>query len=248
MWERGIYQNEIIPLAKLSRQAVYNHLKKLTEEGRIMKSRGMYVVTQTDDDIFFILMFEAHLDRWLKKMFTPNAKRKRDNSMFVTRNGENAEIVEKNISDFANIIGAFIIYVLLVSKMPILERTVEDEKREYLIRDVVQGPIFLENILYGFSNFLLGIAQKEPYEVLNKKVYDNFINAFMKVFPNLYADLEQQWKTFAHRFFHEPLQSTQKSIEEDKDCKHKMEKRYMFNFGDYLECNICHIRSPLNKF
>ena len=120
----------------------------------------MYVVTQTDDDIFFILMFEAHLDRWLKKMFTPNAKRKRDNSMFVTRNGENAEIVEKNISDFANIIGAFIIYVLLVSKMPILERTVEDEKREYLIRDVVQGPIFLENILYGFSNFLLGIVSK----------------------------------------------------------------------------------------
>ena len=47
VWERGIYQNEIIPLAKLSRQAVYNHLKKLTEEGRIMKSRG-YVRCHTN--------------------------------------------------------------------------------------------------------------------------------------------------------------------------------------------------------
>ena len=90
------------------------------------------------------------------------------------------------------------------------------------------------------------MSQKEPYEVLSKKVYDNLVNAFRRVYPSLYEDLEQRWKTFANRFVKESSQSTQ-NAENVKECKHRMEKLHMFNFGEYLECDICHVRSLVNN-
>lgn len=93
--------------------------------------------------------------------------------------------------------------------------------------------VFLQNILFGFNNYFLRMSQKEPYEVLKKKVYDNLTNAFRKVYPSLYEDLEQQWNTFANRFIQESSRYTQND-ENVKVCKHRMGKHYMFNYGEYL--------------
>jgi hypothetical protein len=240
VWEGGIYQHELIKEANLSRQAVYNHLKGLIKERKIMESRGKYVVTQTDDDIFFILLFEAHLDRWLRKMLTLD-------ETFTTQRNKETDFIEKNISDFANILGAFVIYVLLAGKQPIHERALENEKRQYLIRDIIQGRSFLENILYGFNNYFLRMSQKEPYEVMKKKVYDNLVEGFMRVYPNFHADLEGRWRAFAQDFIQKSRQSTPETDKNVKKCKHRTEKHYMFNFGEYLECNICHVRFPMTN-
>lgn len=136
-----------------------------------MNFRGQYVVTQTDDDVFFILMFEALLDRWLKTIFTSDGSLVKDSSIFRIRKG--ADCSEKRIFEFANVIGAFIIYLLFIGKQPTPERTLEIERREYLLRDIIQGRIFLENILYG--KYFFGISKKGPYEEMNKKKYSDIV-------------------------------------------------------------------------
>ena len=90
------------------------------------------------------------------------------------------------------------------------------------------------------------MSQKEPYEVLTKKVYDNLVKAFTRVYPSLYTDLEQQWKTYATHFIQESPQSIPDTVNL-KECKHQMEKHYMFNFGEYLECDVCHAKSSLKN-
>lgn len=243
IWEGGVYQHELIKETKLSRTAVHNHLRTLTKEQKVMNSRGQYVVTQTDDDIFFILMFEAHLDRWLKTVITSDESLMKHSSIFKMREIQGADSKEKRIFEFANVIGAFIIYLLFIGKQPVPEWNLEYEKREYLIRDIIQGRIFLENILYGFSNYFLGISKKGPYEEMNKKKYDNIVDAFTMVYPDLYTSLDQQWKTFAQNYLREQLQSLQNAVKTKEDCKHDMENHYMFNFGEYLECRKCHTRN-----
>jgi hypothetical protein len=242
IWGEGIYQHQLIKEANLSRTAVNNHLKTLTNEQKIMNSRGRYVVTRTDDDIFFILMFEAHLDRWLKTIFTSDGSLMKNSSMFKMRKGQDTDCKERRIFEFANVVGAFIIYLVFIGKQPLPERTLESEKREYLIRDIIQGRILLENILYGFNNYFLGISKKGPYEEMNRKKYGEIVDAFKKVYPDLYTSLDQQWKTFGQNYLREQSESLQKAVKTKEDCKHDMENQYMFNFGEYLECSRCHTR------
>lgn len=234
VFEKGVYQHEIIKQTRLSRQTVYAILKKLTAEKKIMKSQGKYIITESDEDIFFILMFEAHLDRWLNRMLIANHQEKRFSSSL--ENSNDTDSMQKRIFKFANVIGVFIIYLLVTGKRPTTEYNLEYEKREYLIRDIVQGRIFLENVLLGFNNYLLRKTNNKLYEEMNKNDFDKLSKAFMKVYPELYTDLEQRWKTLAQHYIHELPTNI-----DFKNCKHKWEKHYIFNFGEYYQCINCYM-------
>jgi hypothetical protein len=150
------------------------------------------------------------------------------------------DLTENNIFTFANMIGAFITYVIIESKRP-NQQSIENIQRRQLTRDMLDVSISLEDILYGFQNYLTSNRNDNMmYDDMTKDGFERVAQAFKKVYPSMFMRLEEDWKAFTSFIGKSPLDN------KHKYCDHKWDEHYMYKFGKYYECSKCHVAADLD--
>jgi hypothetical protein len=107
---------------------------------------------------------------------------------------------------------------------------------------MIDVAISLEDILYGFQNYLTSSHNiKRMYDEMTKDDFEKVSEAFKKVYPSIFMHLEEDWKTFCTSFIEKPPLDNKY-----KHCDHKWDEHYMYKFGKYYECSKCHVAADLD--
>jgi hypothetical protein len=236
----GIFQTKITEKSGLTRQTVFKTLKKLMAEDKIDCSNRKYYAKEDVESYFSNNLFAAYLNDQFKSMMTIKKLPKEGLAFAIGKFTAN-DLAEKNIFTFANVIGAFIIYVLIESKRP-NQQNIENIERRQLTRHMIDVAVSLEDILYGFQNYLTSNHNNNTmYDEMTKDDFAKVYQAFNKVYPSMFMHLEEDWKTFCTSFI-ETLPLDNKY----KHCDHKWDEHYMYKFGKYYECSKCHVAADLD--
>jgi hypothetical protein len=175
---KGVYQHEIIQHTKLSRQTVYTILRRLINEKKVHLQNRQYFVEDTVLNSvlqFGMVMEEAcgligHPHRFigsriekvdLKKegyyhyvnRFSNRVSGPSVSSKFCKAEFKQDDLFERYIFEFANRIGAFIIYLLIESMRPSKYNTIPSDKRSSLIPRLIDRSIRSHNMYESFSDF-----------------------------------------------------------------------------------------------
>jgi len=155
------------------------------------------------------------------------------------------ESLEKCLFEFANRIGAYIMYIFLQSLHPLQESKLSDNDRGELCKIMLEKAIKIEDLFSMFRDLMtdLGLTGCKliPYSGQYEKLFelsdDNFktiSKGLQNVYPNIYIGLENfclhtTWNSLA-------LDTTTLS----PDCDHQWEKRNAFKYGSFYYCKKCH--------
>lgn len=235
----GISQTKIREKSGLSRPTVSKTLKKLIAENKINCSKRKYYAEEDVESYFSNNLFAAYLKDQFKSMMTIKKLPKEGLALAIGKFTAN-DLAEKNIFTFANVIGAFITYVLIESKRP-SQYNIESIERRQLTRDMIDVAISLENILYGFQSYFTSNHNNNTmYDEMTKHDFEKVSQAFKKVYPSMFMYLEEDWKTFTSFIEKPPFDNRY------KHCDHKWDEHYMYKFGKYYECSKCHVAADLD--
>jgi DNA-binding transcriptional regulator LsrR (DeoR family) len=117
-YKGGLYQTEITEKSNsLSRQTVSKTLKKLIKENKIYCSNRKYYANEDVENYFSNELFAGYLEDHLRSLMTIKKLPKEGLVLTIGKITDN-DLVEKNVFTFANMIGAFITYVINESKRP----------------------------------------------------------------------------------------------------------------------------------
>jgi hypothetical protein len=157
------------------------------------------------------------------------------NTRFSSENPMNQSIFE-----FANLVGAFITYILVESLHP-TENTLPTEKREDLALFFLERSISIDKILAEFKKrFDVNKNEKLSNEI-NKSDYERISNAFKEVYPHPYDLLEKGYLEGFRKFL---LYRTLYTLVHTK-CVHQWEEVYVHKVGVQYLCTKCHNLVPV---
>lgn len=240
----GITQPEIIEIIErlsirhkgLSRQTVSKILKKLKKEAELSK-KGRKYFPLNDDAVNMnilaasinvklrgILLSDEHIDR-ISNKFYPGHRRTRDSSA-------------KCIFEFANLLGASMIYLLIESMRPgeVSQKYKEDIN---IVEHLIKNSLPLDELVIKFRSRLGIRTGRTIYGTasldLNNQDFIRLSQEFRKVYPHLYRELEEGWQSMSRLIL-----APRNDNEQISD--HEWHKRYLYRYGEYYECRNCYLR------
>ena len=141
----------------------------------------------------------------------------------------------KYIFEYANRIGAYMMYVFIESLRS--RRNVKsDDVRSILTEQFLTQAVPLMDLL---QHFLLNIpiidaTEKRSYE-LNDSALEKVLKSYKDLYPNTYKTIEDGYQNFANI-----LHSTDdQAIENSKNCLHDWKERYVHKIGYRYFCPKC---------
>ena len=154
--------------------------------------------------------------------------------------------LERSLFEFANRIGAYIMYIFLQSLHPLQESKISDEDRGELCKIMLEKAINTDDLFTFFRDLLtqLGLtgcnSDSNEHEKLFQLSDNNFktiSKGLQNVYPNIYTGLENYW-----------LHASWNSLALDTatlspTCGHQWEKRNAFKYGSFYYCKKCHKES-----
>jgi len=200
---------------------VYNLLKELIIEDRVFKSKRKYFLNLFFDDGWSV--FTRFLQEFLLRqedIIFPQQKFYSNRHIFSSD-------LENEIYNFGNIIGAFIMYVLIESLRP-NQRMIRRESRDQIWESFLQKAVFLPYLLQRFWEQLP--EKLDFYRIIiggDNTSFDKLYNAYNNVYPN--------FSEFADNKFKEYLSS----VKPFKFCDHEWLKVKVHKIGDRYECRKC---------
>ena len=135
--------------------------------------------------------------------------------------------LENEIHNFGNIIGAFIMYVLIESLIP-NERMIRRETRDRIWESFLQKAVFLPYLLQRFREQLP--ENMDFYRIIiggDNTSFDKLYNAYNNVYPNFSEFTDNRFKEYVS------------SVKPFKSCDHEWHKVKVHKIGDRHECRKC---------
>ena len=177
----------------------------------------------------------------MRMMLGPVTSAKYCNTSFSPKDS-----LERSLFEFANRIGAYIMYIFLQSLHPLQESKISDEDRGELCKIMLEKAINAEDLFTFFRDLLtqLGLtgcnSDSNEHEKLFQLTDNNFktiSKGLQNVYPNIYVGLENyclhaSWNSLA-------LDTATLS----PTCNHQWEKRDAFKYGSFYYCKKCHKES-----
>ena len=237
----GVYQHELIDKTKLSRQTVYTLLKKLLNEDKIFNRNKQYFVE--DSVLNSILLFGMIMEDAIGDI-GQLVSRSSASSKYCKQKFANQNHIEKSIFEFANDIGAFIVYILIEAMRPSDNNTIPKDKKKSLVPRLIDRSIRSHKMYEAFSEYFKDfISDKQNAEQihdycyimecfeLKEEYYKKVIAAFKNIYPIIYDTLEKRWSDYIKLSlcFRTPR------------CNHKWEEIQVYRFGKskYVGCCRC---------
>lgn len=231
----GIRLYEIKQKTPFTRQTISTHLKKLHKEKLVRKDKEKRYYPTNDDDINVSLLSASitnHLWRTISSLSSENRSQKllNTNKFCKCRFGK-FEDRERMIFEFANAIGAIIVYIFIES-MRENEISTVYRNNINLGAKLIMSSIPFEEISKRFIQLIYknNIFPPSDSEIYPDKIYDSYKNAY----PDAYSSLEEKLREI-HQIVLKP-----KTHSQHKDCRnHRWHERHLYRYGKFYECSRC---------
>jgi len=159
-----------------------------------------------------------------------------------------SKLLERNLFEFSNRIGAYIAYIFLQALYPIKNSKLNNQDRKILANTMIEKSIILNDFFESFKELLtvLGVTDwdletneyEKQYE-LSRGSYDTYSNVMKSIYPNLYIAFENWW--FHTGIFSSAIYNKRKIT---SDCSHEWQKIHPFKFPHSLNmCSKCQMAS-----
>lgn len=234
----------------ISRQSVNTHLNYLVAEGQIKKTRkGRYLASEIFDDIVydgwsyfedflnihhpFIVQNRKILDlQGLANIITNLSKKNSNRPIWST---------EKFCFEFANRLGAYILYVFiesLRSRRNVFSKNVRSVLTEQFLKEAIPLMDLLNDFLLNLPIDAKDIGYYELSQVTLKQLSETYQN----LYPNMAKSLDDGYKGFCD------ILITDHRVTKNSKCSHNWEKIYVHKMGGRYLCRKCDIiiKSPEN--
>jgi hypothetical protein len=241
---KGVTQPEIIDNIaklnisheKLSRQTVSKLLGSLMEDAKVTR-RGRRYFPLNDDAVnmnVFALSINAKLRGMLLSDDLINIILNKFRSDHLLTHDPNA----KFIFEFANLLGASMIYLLIEGMRP--EEVSSKYKEDINVFDhFIRNSLPLDEIVLKLRRKLLR-TERTAYGAaslnLDSDDFRKLSREFRKVYPDLYMELEEGLQSMSQ------LILTPRNDKRQISCNHKWHRRYLYRYGKYYECRNCSLR------
>ncbi len=233
---RGAYQQEIVKECerggqRLSRQTISKILKILVSEHKINKTSNMYFSLR-DEYFDYVFYFPTFINIFLERMM----QRKEDLENIINGEFSNASFknpAEKSIFQFASLIGAVILYVLIESKR-LSEMEINPKKAAELTDFLLEDMLPLRRIFEVFGYFFGGLPLDKPYKKMRGGDFNKISKAFKNRYPKIYEKLEKDWE-----FYSTSMLQSKPHYSKHKNCQHNWKEEQQFKFGKYEQCVYC---------
>jgi predicted transcriptional regulator len=180
----------------------------------------------------------------------------------VSKSVSKVKITKGNINsiylfEFANRIGAYIIYLFIESMRPVnfnMKESTEElqlQRRHILSQHLLQIAINLEQMFSIFHNLLYNTNQtKKSYPPITKhkplffelkeENYNKISKAFKKVYPGIYDGLERYWQDTTRLWLINQIESKESFSGKKINCNHSWNRVHIFKLkGEYYHCRRC---------
>jgi hypothetical protein len=241
----GITQPEIIDtIAKLSisheelsRQTVSKLLGKLKKETKLSKRGRKYF--PLNDDAVNLNIFALSINATLRKMLLSDDPIDIISIRICPDHLLTHDPHAKYIFEFANLLGASMMYLLIEGMRPgeVSSKYKEDiNVFDHLIRNSLP----LDEIVLKLRRKLHIHIKRTKYGTaslnLDNDDFRKLSREFRKVYPHVYKELEEGWQSMSQ------LILTPRNDKRQISCIHKWHRRYLYRYGEYYECRNCSLR------
>lgn len=236
----GVHVDEIVKHVHVSRMTVTTHLNDLVSEDKIRKTRrGTYLPKEIFDDLFY--------DGWsyLEDYLTLRCSYVVSDVDILDMEGlaeivrgllKNDKITMKEfIFEFANRIGAYILYVFIESLRT--RRNVKSEGVRFALTEkFLKEAIPLMDLLREFLYSLPIDSKEKGYYELNQGTFNKLSEVYNDLYPNIAKSIEENYQLFCNSLFQSVNDYV---IKRNSNCSHKWEKILIHKIGDLYRCRIC---------
>jgi hypothetical protein len=218
------------------------HLKVLVAEDKPTKTkRGTYLPTEIFDDMVFDgwSYFEDYLNT--KHFYIVHNRNILDLQglgniiLNLLKNGSNRPeaSLEKYIFEFANRIGAYLVYIFIESFRS-HRNDKSDDVRSVLTEHFLKEALPLMDLLADFLLSLPINATEKGYYKLNEGAFKKISQVYENLYPNMTKSIEGGYRTVCDVLF-----PRNDEIKENNNCSHKWKKKYVHKIGDRYLCRKC---------
>ena len=231
----GIRLYEIKQKSSFTRQTISAHLKKLHKENLVRKDKEKRYFPTNDDDINVSLL-SASIANHLWRTMSLLSSRNRSETLLNANKFCNCKFGklndrERTIFEFANAIGAIIVYIFIES-MRKDEISTFYRDNVNLVERLIMGSVPFEEISKKFIQLMYNKSNFSPGD--SKINLDKILDSYKNAYPDSYSGLENKLKEIHH------LVLKPKSHSQHKDCKyHTWHERYLYRYGKFYECHRC---------
>lgn len=241
----GITQPEIIDSMakisinhkKLSRQTVSKLLGRLLEEAKLSRRGRKYF--PLSDDAVNMNIFAASINVKLRGILLSDDPINIISNKFCPNHLPTDDPNAKCIFEFANLLGASMIYLLIEAMRP---GEVSSKYKEgiNIFDHLIRNSLPLDEIILKLRHSLHIHTKHTTFGTaslnLDNEDFRKLSREFRKVYPDLYTELEEGWQSMSQ------LMLTAKNDKRRTSCTHKWHRRYLYRYGEYYECRNCTLR------
>lgn len=206
----------------VTNKTVYNLLKELIIEDRAFESKRKYFLNLFFDDGWSV--FAGFLEEFLLRQHSlaelPLQKVRSNGNIF-------SDDLENEIHNFGNIIGVFIMYVMIESLRP-NKRMIGREARDQIWLNFLQKAVYMPYILDRFKEQLP--ESIDFYRIIfgsDNVSFEKLYNAYNNVYPGFSEFMNNSFKNYVN------------SVEPFEACDHEWRKVKVHKIGDRHECRKC---------
>jgi hypothetical protein len=133
--------------------------------------------------------------------------------------------LENEIFNFGNMIGAFVMYVLVESLRPNEKATAED--RYVILKKFLQDAVDMTFIFFLFEKILPQDSTNLLMMGFDNKLLEKIIDAYNNVYPGFSESLDYGFKVYVDNFV------------ANESCDHEWHEVRIHKLGEYLKCKKC---------
>jgi DNA-binding transcriptional ArsR family regulator len=222
---------------KLSRQTISEHLKKLKKEGKISQKGRKYF--PLNDDAVNMNIFSASINAKLRGILLSDEPINMISNKFYPGRIRTHDLSAKYIYEFANLLGASIIYLLIENMRP-EEVSLKYREDMNIVEHLIKNSLPMDELVIKFRDRLGIDTRRTKYGTasldLNNQNFIRLSREFRKVYPQLYRELEDGWQSMTR------LILTPRNNKKQISCDHQWHKRYLYRHVEYYECRNCYLR------
>lgn len=236
----GVHVNEIVEHVPVSRMTTTTHLKELVRQDEIKQTRrGTYLPKEIFDDLIYDgwSYLEDYLNTRCSDVISDmNVLDLDDLRETVTELSKNDKSTMKEfIFEFANKIGAYILYVFIESLRS--RRNVKSEGVRFVLTEqFLKEVIPMMELLKEFIDSLPIKTSEKGYYELKQSTFNKLSEVYNDLYPDITKSIEEGYQLYCNSLF----QSVNRHVIKRKpNCSHKWEKMLIHKIGDRYRCQIC---------
>jgi hypothetical protein len=227
---KGITAEEIVnrlasrkPPINLTDRSVYRLLEQLITEDKVYRSKSKKKYFLKD---FIIDDGWSIFAEFLNEIQNQNLLSKISSLKIYSNERAFSNELENTISDFGNIVGAFVTYILVESLRP-NERLFPIQKRIQTLNDFLDNSLSLRNILPSLLRIIPGNPDRMIMGTDNES-FESLVNAYDHVYPDFRELLDNSFKRYSNFNWSKSL-----------SCDHEWHRVNIHKIGERFECRKC---------